>query len=164
MSLPPEATETNPARPNHIHINVDSLLQEEEEEEEPMEPAAPTIHPPVEADNIDDQQRPPTPQPHESRIPRTAPKKTPVNQRWEYVPVSEEPAEPVPGPTPTFDDEGRRRNPGRTTRNQQPSRYGDSFLTYTGPNARNAYLATEVVGWALSTGFDKDEPRNVNER
>jgi transposase InsO family protein len=164
MSSPPEATETNPARPNHIHINVDSLLQDdEEEEEEPTEPAAPIIHPPVEADNIDDQQRPPTPQPHESRIPRTAPKKTPVNQRWEYVPVSEEPAEPVPGPTPTFDDEGRRRNPGRTTRNQQPSRYGDSFLTYTGPNARNAYLATEVVGWALSTGFDKDEPRNLNE-
>jgi hypothetical protein len=77
------------------------------------------------------------------------------------IPIIER--EETPIPTTTFDEQGRRRNAFRTTRTQPPTRHADSFLTYTGPNARNSYLAAEVVGWSLATGFDKDEPRNVRE-
>jgi hypothetical protein len=36
------------------------------------------------------------------------------------------------------------------------------FMTYTGPTARNVYLASEM-GWVLTTGFDKDEPNTLQE-
>jgi hypothetical protein len=35
-------------------------------------------------------------------------------------------------------------------------------MTYTGPAARNVYLASEM-GCVLTTGFDKGEPNNVQD-
>jgi hypothetical protein len=79
-------------------------------------------------------------------------------QFWAYEPEEEElPTQPTP--TSFTDEQGRRRNPPRTARNNA----GEAlFMTYTGPAARNMYLASEM-GWILTTGFDKDEPNTVQE-
>jgi transposase InsO family protein len=154
-TITPLTTRTSNTSPTHI--NIDDVLREEEEE--PTEPAT-TNDPPedvIDTDITNAEQRT-SPPPRPSTIPRAAPRTKPG---WDMVPVIER--EETTIPTATIDEQGRRRNAPRITRTQQPARHADSFLTYNGPNARNAHLASEVVGWSLVTGFDKDEPRNVRE-
>jgi len=138
-----------------VRVDSDDVVQEEEEE--PTEPAT-TNNPPEDAiteNPLSDKDQTPPPASQESRIPRPTRK-----PRWEYVPIVEQ--EPVEVPTATTDEQGRRRNAPRPTRTQPPRRH-ENFLSYTGPNARNAYLAAEMVPWALATGFDKDEPRDLKD-
>jgi hypothetical protein len=95
-----------------------------------------------------------------SNVPEIATTRTIRKKRqfWAYEPEKEElPTEPTP--TSFTDEQGRRRNPPRTARNNA----GEAlFMTYTGPMARTVYLASEM-GWMLTTGFDKDEPNTVQE-
>jgi hypothetical protein len=139
-------------------VDIGGILQEEEEE-----PAVPATTLPLEDTTNEEKNDAPdhhTELGHQKTTPSKIPQPATRKPRWEYIPVVEEEAEAVP--TATLDDQGRRRNAPRTTRsNQRP--VDTSFLSYTGPNARNAYLASEMVGWSLATGFDRDEPRDIDE-
>jgi transposase InsO family protein len=156
MVMPAIPRTTNPSR--YVRVDSDDIVPEEEEEE-PTEPAT-TNGPPEEVITEEPLSSTEQPQPprasQESRIPRPTRK-----PRWEYVPIVEQ--EPAEVPTATIDEQGRRRNAPRQTRTLPPRRHDENFLYYTGPNARNAYLAAEMVPWALATGFDKDEPRDLKD-
>jgi hypothetical protein len=156
-TITPLTTRTRDTEPTHV--NIEDMLREEEEE--PTEPET-NNDPPEDITNAeqerDTERQRTTPPPQPSRIPRAAPRTKPG---WKMVPAIER--EETPIPTATIDEQGRRRNAPRITKTQQPARHTDSFLSYNGPNARNAYLASEVVGSSLAIGFDKDEPRNVRE-
>lgn len=79
-----------------------------------------------------------------------------VKPSWYYEEIDDTESNDAPqNMTATFEG-GIRRNAPRATRSH-PS----AFLSYVGPNARNAYLATEAC--VLLTAFDHHEPNTIEE-
>ena len=134
-------------------INLNDLQDEEEEEPEPKpnrdNNVAEDNNEAAESENVEVPETAPT---------RVRPKR--IRPGWDYVSEEEDlPEEPLS--TSFVDEQGVRHNPVRSRK--PPLRFtGSTFMTSTGPNARTAYLASEV-GCALSTGFDKDEPKTLQE-
>jgi hypothetical protein len=136
-------------------VDIGDILQEEEEEPEAPVPAE---------DAAESPQSPPPPSKDDEPASRpiSQQRTARVKPSWTYVPIVDD-APAAPEPTSYVDNQGIRRNPARTSKTNPRKHHDATFLTYTGPNARNTHLAAEMVGYALVTGFDKDEPRNVDD-
>jgi hypothetical protein len=136
-------------------INLNDLQDEEEEEPEPK--PKPNCDNNVAEDNNEAAES------ENLEVPETAPTRVSPKQirpGWDYVSEEEDPPE-APLSTSFVNEQEVWHNPARTRKH--PLRFiGNTFMTSTGPNARTAYLTSEV-GCMLSTGFDKDEAKTIQE-